>query len=328
MKTLEGKKLLILNTHNNRFNKTYYDYFQEDNDAKLLVTGSASEVTEALSWADICWSLWADEPMAHLNRLTAGFMDAEWPAIAVTIHSYEIFIANFMKGIPWKRVQGAIFVANHVRKHAFKMWEGLNQIETVATIYNGLHLSEWPFHSREDSDNMNIAYVGYLNYKKGISLLIQCIDRAVNMNANIRFHIVGTFQEERFRFYFEHLVGELGIADKITMHGWQEDIAGQLRGMDCVISTSPWEGCPYNVIEAMATGCRPLIHSWEGAAELFGRENTFRTLDEFEKMISNGPPNDDERRQYRLGVELGFNMDDKLPQISEVLAKAMEVKIR
>ncbi len=72
---------------------------------------------------------------------------------------------------------------------------------------------------------------------------------------HVRFLIVG---DGPLRGQVETAVRELGLADRVTLTGFREDVPSLLRSMNVVVLPSRWEGLPLVVLEAMAAS-RPLV---------------------------------------------------------------------
>ena len=195
------------------------------------------------------------------------------------------------------------------------MWSGQLQGVTQATFHDCVDVEDYPFHDRSRGEN--IAFIGYLGHKKGVGLLVQCIQAAAAKDASYRFHIAGSFQEKRFEIYFKHAVKSLGLADRVRLHGWVKDIPAFLADMNYVISTSPWEGCPNNVIEALACGIKPLVHNWNGAADLYPPELVFNTVGEFLDRLVSGPY---DSTSFRNLARRDFDSARVLPALDAFLA--------
>ncbi|MCS4525185.1 glycosyltransferase [Clostridium botulinum] len=57
----------------------------------------------------------------------------------------------------------------------------------------------------------NIAYVGYINFKKGPMLLLHAFKKIFDTDNRYKLHIAGTFDEDRYRLYFNQMIKELGL---------------------------------------------------------------------------------------------------------------------
>ena len=136
---LFDKRIAIINPWKNKFTDLYYRYFQKNNNVQLVNPRSNQNLIQALQWADLVWSQWSNEPLIHISK-------QNFKATLVThIHSYEILAPQLINNVEWNRVDGIIFVSNHIRRNANRMWP--HEIKNVpqTTICNSVDLSEYPF---------------------------------------------------------------------------------------------------------------------------------------------------------------------------------------
>lgn len=306
---LRGMRIALISPFENKFLKLWSDYFSRENEVRVVTPKSDSELDALSDWPQVVLSGWCNQPLFYLSHRRPPRV------LATYIRSYEALTPGMLETANWDAIQGAVFVADHVRQVANEAYpDGLSKIEQT-TIFNCVDLDQYPLH--ENGPGYDIAYVGYINHKKGIGLLMQCIEQASRLDEKYRFHFAGTFQEARFEHYMRHLLKETGLQDRVTFHDWVKDIPGFLADKNYVISTSPWEGCPNNVIEALACGVRPLVHNWKGAKDLFGGELVFDTVDQFTRMLSS---DDYDAGNYRGMVVDRFNAEKNLPELDRFLA--------
>ncbi|MFH2056222.1 MAG: glycosyltransferase [bacterium] len=312
---LAGLNIAVVNTFNNRFTTLWTDYFGLTNRVRVVKPNGYEDLLDLGAWADIVWSAWCNEPVIFLS------LNKRAPLLISHIRSYEILTPEFTTKINWANIDQAIFVADHIRQIALEIIAPPFQSIPSAVVPNCIDLDNYPFYHK--APGHNVAYVGYVNHKKGISLLLQCIAAAIARDHRYRFHLAGDFQEKRFEVYVKHLITEMGLREHVIPHGWVDDIPAFLADMDYVISTSPWEGCPNNVIEAMACGVKPLVHNWRGARDLFGDDLVFNTVDEFMTLLTS--PSYDSQ-SLRDQVSQKYNAATCLAQLESVILKAWEKK--
>ena len=259
---LKNMHIAIINSWDNKFNQIYTKHFNKRNDVRLVKPKTQQDLETVTAWADVILSPWCNEPLIIISKLKRKHQK-----LFTHIRSYEILTQQLMANVNWTNIDGIIFVADHIRHLANQWWK--TQINTIpqATICNSVPLTDYPVYQQKNG--FNIAYIGYLNHKKGVGLLLQCMKEAVLLDPRYTFHIAGTFQEARFEVYMRHMIKEMSLENHVVFHGWVKDLPFFLEAMNYAISTSPWEGCPNNVIEAMACGIKPLIHNWQGAKQLF-----------------------------------------------------------
>jgi len=129
-------------------------------------------------------------------------------------------------------------------------------------------------------------------------------------------NVAGDFQELRYKVYFEHITREIGIKDNLILHGWVEDVDKFLEDKNYVLSTSIHEGHPYNLLESMARGIKPVIHNYDGAKEQWPEELVYNTIDEAVQKIMN---KDYDSEKYRRFIEDNYSLERQLSEIEEIL---------
>ena len=103
----------------------------------------------------------------------------------------------------------------------------------------------------------------------------------------------------------------------IVYDGFQDEIPRWLADKQYLVSTSVIEGCPMGILEAMATGVKPIIAHFPGAEALFDRDYLFTTPEEFCRRIVE-PQYDSQR--YRDFVERRYPLSAQLLRINELFA--------
>jgi len=326
---MKGKRLLILNRFNNKFAAMYADYFKSrGNTVRLMLGGpSAAEITMAAHDADIILSTWADPSLAVVTKA----MLPDSPCIVTHLRSYEVFEPRLLHMVDWRRVDGVVFVAEHVREYANKAHPQVFRsiVPETTVIHNSVPVAATPIVRRiADVPPRRLYHFGYLNHKKGIPLLLQCyMALLMRYQAGTELHLCGEWQSARFEQYFEAIVSA-PVASRggvVKFHGWctPEEMAGHLEDADLVVSTSPWEGCPHAVIEAMAAGRRVLVHAWPGAADLFGADLCFGTVDEFVEKAGRIWPTETPTALRDVAMQ-HFNSEFQLPKLEQFIDKMEE----
>lgn len=108
-------------------------------------------------------------------------------------------------------------------------------------------------------DRFRILFVGRLHELKNINLLLRSAAELARAGTALSIDLVGDGPE---RPALEALAAGLGLADRITWHGWRpkEEVAALYRGASCLVNPSRYEGMPNTVLEAMASGL-PVVAS-------------------------------------------------------------------
>jgi len=260
-----------------------------------------------LRWADVAWFDWCDETAVLASQV-------RWDArVLVCFRSYEFF-TKAPRQVNWVNVDHLVFVAPHVRRLAEEKFGPFLGPE-VSTIPDGVDLDRFAF--RERAPGNRIAWVGFLNHKKNVPLLLELAARL----RDYEFHVAGRFQDERLERYVERYV-EANALSNVTLHGWIEDVPAFLDDKHFILSTSLWEGTHLAVMEGMAMGLKPLIHAWIGADEVYEARWTWRNAAELEAMLRDGRY---EPSEYRRFAEEHFDVNKRLAAIEALMASRQEV---
>jgi glycosyltransferase involved in cell wall biosynthesis len=101
------------------------------------------------------------------------------------------------------------------------------------------------------ADQLHVGAVGRLEPEKAFDLLIRAVHQLNAAGVGCRLTIVG---EGHDRPRLEGLVAELGLADRVSLPGWQSDVRRWFEAMDVFALSSRREGLPNVLLEAMALG--------------------------------------------------------------------------
>jgi starch synthase (maltosyl-transferring) len=111
--------------------------------------------------------------------------------------------------------------------------------------------------------------IGRLDRQKGFDWLLQDANRLLESLPGFRLAIVGEGSE---RARLAARIHAAGLADRVELPGWQDDIARRFHEATLVLIPSRWEGMPNVLLEAMASGRTVVATRVEGVEELLGPE--------------------------------------------------------
>lgn len=278
---------------------------------KIVVTNS-SQIDAGMRWADICWFEWCDELAVYGSNSEL----VKSKKMICRLHSYEAF-TEYIHKINWEAFDGVIFVAEHIRKYVLGQVGNLCK-EKTRVIPNGIDLKKYEYKKR--TPGFNIAYVGYLNYKKGPMLLLHTFKAIFDKDPRYKLHIAGKYQDTRYLLYYNQMVRELGLEKNIFFDGWQNDISNWLEDKHYIISTSVLEGNPLGVMEAMARGIKPVVHNFVGSKDQF-RPYVWNSIDEAVDMIVSDDYNSIEYRNY---IEERFSLERQLESVGILIENLLD----
>lgn len=262
---------------------------QEYMTKKVIVT-QFEQIDEEMKQADICWFEWCDELVAYGSKLNF----AKEKFIICRLHSYEAFV-DYANQVLWDNINNVIFVAEHIRSFVLENTPTLSK-ETTVVIPNGIDVNKYQF--KERSRGFNIAYVGYINYKKGPMLLLHAFKAIHDRDPRYKLYIAGTFQDARYVLYFRQMIQEFKLENSVIYQGWQDNVDQWLEDKNYIISTSVLEGHPVSIMQAMAKGIKPLIHNFVGARGIYPDSYVWSTIDQCVKLLRNKEYDSTEYRDF------------------------------
>jgi len=145
-------------------------------------------------------------------------------------------------------------------------------------LYNPLAVSAFAEAPRSDEvrDQLGaarsaplIGTVGRLHPRKDVETFVRAAALVAARAPEARFVVVGAAEaavdvEVEYARRLEALVGELGLAGRLTFAGARRDVPAVMKALDAFVLTSRHEGFGRVVAEAMAAG-RPVVVAREGA---------------------------------------------------------------
>lgn len=280
---------------------------------KVIVT-NLKQIDAGMEWADICWFEWCDELIAYGSKMNI----AKEKKIICRIHSYEAF-TDYPYNVIWGNVDKIIFVAEHIKKFSVDNFN-IDKENTIV-IPNGIDTQKWTFGERKPG--FNIAYVGYINYKKGPMLLIHAFKTIYDKNNQYKLFIAGQFQDPRDVLYFNQMIKEFGLENNVVYEGWQDNLDKWLDDKDYILCTSILESQNMSVMQAMVKGIKPIIHNFVGAKKIYPKSLVWNTINDAVNMITDDEYNSQE---YSFFIKNSFEFHDQIEKIKFLLINLIETK--
>jgi glycosyltransferase involved in cell wall biosynthesis len=285
------------------------DFACQRYEVRVFESGTEKQLADLMRWSDISWFEWCT------NLAQIGTALPKVCRTIIRLHRYEAY-EPWPTQINWKAVDALVTVGNPWVHKALEHWRpDIRKRVSIVNIPNGVNLEAYPYTSRRPGKN--IAFIGALRMVKNPMLLFQCMAALKKIDPQYRLFIAGRVKELVMQHYYEHTLSTMGLQDVIVYDGFQDDIPRWLADKQYLVSTSVIEGCPMGILEAMATGVKPIIAHFPGAEALFDRDYLFTTPEEFCRRIVE-PQYDSQR--YRDFVERRYPLSAQLLRINELFA--------
>jgi glycosyltransferase involved in cell wall biosynthesis len=151
---------------------------------------------------------------------------------------------------------------------------GVAPRERLIVVENAIDATCFPqesdrWHTRSQlgigAGQVAIGYVGRLARQKGVGILIDSAKWVVEQVPSVRFVMVGEGEQERA---VRKKILAYGLEDHVKLTGFRTDIPQLLAALDIFVLPSEYEGLPYTLMEAMATGCTAVATDVGGNRDL------------------------------------------------------------
>lgn len=202
---------------------------------------------------------------AHMNALNAPilnfFKKLGIPVLISHSHGSKHFVQNkaliFIKEI-WKKKISSI--TPYLLACSKAAGDFLYGDAPYTIINNGVDTSSYDFntevrervrHELKLKDEVVYGHIGRFNFQKNHKFLIDVFASILKKQENSHLVLVG---DGELREDIVTQIEKLGIKDKVTLLGVRDDIPNILQALDCFIMPSVFEGLPFALVEAQASG--------------------------------------------------------------------------
>lgn len=184
--------------------------------------------------------------------------------IIMTEHYYRYKNARYNPLRRWmyKRFDKIICVSTEISNFLKKHVQSLDN--KCVVIANGIDLEKYTTSEVIEKSTLHAICTARLVKQKDLTTAIKAIKQCKN---HIHLSIIGDGKQ---RNKLTKLITHLGLKNQISLLGWRDDIAKQLKSADIYIQSSLWEGCSIAILEAMATGLPLIVSEAPGILELVG----------------------------------------------------------
>lgn len=190
--------------------------------------------------------------VAMLTYLLGG------PCYSFTVHGPEEFDAPaaLMLGEKMRHAAFVVAISSFGRSQLYR-WAALDDWKKLHVVHCGIEPDKFAPPKAPPKGGPHLVAIGRLAEQKGFSLLIEAIALAAPNQPDLKLTLVG---DGPMRAEIEGLIATNGLADRVRLAGWQDEVGVQraLAEAQALILPSFAEGLPMVVMEAMAAG-RPVI---------------------------------------------------------------------
>ncbi|MHC4269183.1 MAG: glycosyltransferase [Planctomycetota bacterium] len=298
------------------------DYLNTRYEVRTCYSTNVKEIDSAIMWSDIVWLEWANELTIALTNHSENILKDKH--VICRLHRYEVF-TDYLHKIKWEAIHDLIFVADHIKKTAIGRIPSLPQkVQNIHIVPNGVNLDK--LKSKKRDKGWNIAYLGYIHYRKGPLLLLHAFRELVQIDKRYQLFIGGKIEDTHYVLYFNQMITEMGLEENVHFDGWieKQNINTWLDDKQYIVCTSIHEGHPVGIMEAMACGLKPLLHNYVGAKESYPDKYVWNTIPEFVKMATE---ENYDSAEYINFIETNYSLDKQTESIETIITQMSEKSI-
>jgi len=294
---MDKKRLLIIPAANNtNFISDIAKALEEKFEIDIFDLTKEQNIPNNRQYSYI-WLEWADGyPLYMATKFTKEILCGT--KVILRIHRYELFqkrTLSLIVEINPNIIDKLIFVSEYVKQIGISMFPWMEKGEVIPNLIDH---TKFPFHDRKRGKN--ILFLGRISYVKNLPYY--------------KLHIVGDIADKELYYFKENFIKKipyLNIGENIIFHGRIENsqLPDIMNEMHYLISCSIFEAMPVGVLEAMATGLKPIVYSFGGAEDIFPQKYLFMTRTEFLKSIMQNNYNP---REYHDYVVRNYSIQENL----------------
>jgi len=109
------------------------------------------------------------------------------------------------------------------------------------------------------------GYIGRLHEEKGVDVLLSAVASVAGKHPGFKLLVIG---DGPYRMELEKMSLSLGISGQVVFAGAREDVTDIIPVLDILVLSSPWEGLPNVIMEAMVSGTAVVATAAGGVKEL------------------------------------------------------------
>ncbi|MFZ5585160.1 MAG: glycosyltransferase [Thermodesulfobacteriota bacterium] len=252
-----------------------------EHQVEKLVSEQRQDFVDAIRRHDTVWIEWGNELAEFLTKQAGAELMGK--RVILRIHAYEV-MSGLAQRVDFTRVTDLVFVCAGMRDLLLAARpEVRRQVRRIHVIPNGIDTDRIQLTARRPG--FELAYVGYINFKKGPQLLWHALRALHAHEPRCRLHVAGVFQDGYHEIAFRHFLSRNGLEGAVRFHGWVKDIDRWLADKNAILCTSLSESQGLGLMEAMASGVRPLIHNFHTAEGIYPRQFLWNNLDELVELF-------------------------------------------
>jgi len=255
------------------FSKKLRRYLVFSVDYHVRIKPNAEKIVEILKNLKAALLYLNNQPSSNLE----GILAAQQVGVPIIQHarSNASLLPAEVKMIN-RNITSMICVSNGLKENYIKQGV-LGNIVTV--VHNGIDVTREPEVPREivlrsldaGKDEVVVGMVGSLMKRKGFDIFIRALRHLKDAGAQFKGVIIGDGPEKE---HLSRLVEKFNLTERIVFTGFRADGLSYINALDILVLSSPEEGFPRVILEAMLMNKPVVVSDIPGPSELVVHNET------------------------------------------------------
>ena len=290
------------------FAEDIYAFLRARFETRLCGLTDPEKIADLMDWCDIAWFEWCGNQIVTASRMPKTCR------IICRLHGHEAYMA-WPTHVRWQNVDVLVTVGNpSILAYLRQISDRLGRSTRLVDIPNAVDVAAWPLN--ESAGGKDLACLSRIHCVENFALLLQCFHRLRALDSEYHLHLADPGQRNGMLMqYTRAMVAELDLTDSVHFDGMPDSVSDWLRDKHYIVSCSVHEGHPTSILEGMACGLTPVIHTWPGVRDFFPPEFLFRTVEEFCDRVLTAQPRG---RPCRTFVAERFALESQLDLIDDL----------
>lgn len=223
----------------------------------------------------------------------------------------------------WRKIVNESYAVVSPSKYLMELMRHNYLCDKYAYIPNGIEWNKWHKFDRPECKQNKILIMGRLQKFKNVQMILQALQQIDLGSWKVEILGDGPYRRE-----LEKMSSMLGLSGKVHFRGWidngTEEQAGFVKEASLYISASQFENCPMAVLEAIASGCYPLLSDIPAHRQLIPEDEYYfgvNDVQELAEKIQSVIDNREEKLRKKINVKQ-YNWDVIIKQYENILYSA------
>lgn len=205
----------------------------------------------------------------------------------------------YMGEANWDAIDHIGFVSEHIRKQALDTFDGF-PIEKTSVIPNYLDITKFTSKKKTGEARYTLGMIGVAPKSKRLDRALDLLESLLEKDSRYRLRVKGKNpldynwllqREDELAYYqqvFERINSNPKLRHKVIFDPPGDDVNEWFTMVGFILSPSDFESFHMAIGEGMLTGAVPIIWGWEGAAEIWGKENVIFSIKKAKNIVLSG----------------------------------------